>query len=305
MKSYYGKLFLLSALVFCFLTSNIYTQEEEWVETEGRVFGANITPEEGRKKALDDARSEAIKIVVGVKVSQETFGTNYEKLDVKNKKNSEYNETFQIISRSSSNGKITKEEIISETTQLDKNTKIPVYIVKIRALVAREEGKPDKSFTAELEMNNESNVYMDRNPWGKNDAMEVYIKTSKDCYIYLFNRLENDSIIMLFPNERITDNYFKKSDEKSQFMDIFKGAGLGFGYELPEGVTSTTESLYLIACKEQVEFTSENMTLYAGTFNRLPNYKAAMLDIMNWLVQIPLDERTAAMVSYEIRKAKK
>jgi len=109
----------------------------------------------------------------------------------------------------------------------------------------------------------------------------------------------------LFPNERIKNNFFSKSDDNNQFMKMFKEAGLGFGFELPEGKESTTESLYLIATKEQVEFTSDSISLYEGTFNRLPNYKTAILDIMNWLVQIPLDERTSAMISYEIRRAKK
>lgn len=291
--------YLQIIFIFFIIVGKAFSQDAEWVEAEGIFWGANITPAEGKKKAIEDARSEAIKKSVGVRVNQETFGANFEKLDFKNQNNSNSNESFLITSRSSSSGLILEEQIISEETEIDKDSKLPIYHVKLKALVKREEGFIDPAFKVELGLNR--NVFFIRETPELNDKIEVYVKSTEDCYIYLFCRTENDELILLFPNERVNSNLLLEMGDKEQLMRVMKNAGLNLALGLPTGKESTSESLYLIATKDKVDFRSLNFTDY-GEFQGIRNYKAAMIDIMNWLVQIPLNRRTSSLVSYEIRK---
>ena len=285
--------------IFFIIAGTVFAQDGEWVEAEGAFFGANITPAEGKKKAIEDARSEAIKKSVGIRVNQETFGVNFEKLDYKNQNKNNSDESFLITSRSSSSGVILDEEIISEEIEIDNISKFPIYHVKLKALVKREEGFVDPGFKIELGLNRD--VFYDRGTSGSNDEIEVYIKSTQDCYIYLFCRTEEDELIILFPNERINSNLLLEIGDKEQFMRVMKNAGLNLALGLPPGKDVTSESLYLIATKDRVDFKSLNFTNY-GEFKGIRNYKTAMIDIMNWLVQIPLNRRTSSMISYEIRK---
>ncbi len=285
--------------IFFIVAGTVFAQDGEWVEAEGAFFGANITPAEGKKRAIEDARSEAIKKSVGVRVNQETFGVNFEKLDFKNQNKNNSDESFLITSRSSSSGVILDEEIISENIEIDNVSKFPIYHVKLKALVKREEGFIDPDFKIELGLNR--NVFYDRGTLESNDQIEVYIQTTQECYIYLFCRTEEDELIILFPNERIKSNLILETGDKEQFMRVMKNAGLNLALGLPPGKEVTSESLYLIATKDRIDFKSLNLTSY-GEFQGIRNYKTAMLDIMNWLVQIPLNRRTSALVSYEIRK---
>lgn len=290
-------------IVFFFAVfGSLYAQDGVWVESEGIVFGSNITPEAGKERAIENAMAEAVRKVVGVKVSEETFGTKFEKLDLKDKTKSQYDESFLITSRSTTCGVVTQKEIISESVEMDKKYNVPIYKAKIRAYVVREEGKPDPAFKVEVELNKD--IFYDKGNPKANDLIEVYIKSTADCYLYLFCRMEDNQVIILFPNDDNKDNRFKGNGNKNQFMDIINSTVNIFGYALPEGKTKTTESLYLIATKDKIPFTSENLSLY-GTFNAIDNYKTALMDILSWVVQIPADRRTSATVSYEIKKSNK
>lgn len=295
-----AKLFFLAFILSLIFHKTSNCQEGTWVEVVGRSFGANITPEEGKRLAKQDAESEAIKQVVGVKVSEETFGVSYEKLDFKDKQKSESDETFLVTSGSSSSGLITNEEILSDSVYLDTKSNIPIYIVRIKAFVNRQEGTSDPSFSVNMELN--KSIFFVRNNPDENDKMEIYIKSSQDCFLYLFCRTEDGQMLIIFPNELKKNNQFFGNRDNDQFMDLMKGAKINL--DLPESKNTTVESLYLVATKEKVDFQSSNTSLF-GIYNGIKNYKTAMIDIMNWIVQIPLEKRTSAVVSYEIRKENK
>ena len=51
----------------------VLAQDAKWVIAAGRSVAGNVTPDEGKQRALDIARGEAIKEVVGVRVQEELF----------------------------------------------------------------------------------------------------------------------------------------------------------------------------------------------------------------------------------------
>ncbi len=283
-------------LFLAFSASSIRAQEGMWVTSTGRSGSEGITPEEGRAKALDIARGEAIKQVVGVKISEELFSNTGELM--KNNKSEEYFDTFARLSRSTAAGKILKEEKQFETVI---ENGIPVYIAHLRAYVVKETGESDPSFVAQIDL--KSPVFIDRGDPARNDRVDFQISASKDCYLYLFNLLADDSVQLVMPNIYLKNNAYAVEKKEQEFEKDIRLMGMEFIAELPHGVNRAKEALYLIALKDKYDFRSENFN-QNGQKNIIPTYKAAMTDIMNWLIRIPPDRRTEAFQSYEIRRSR-
>lgn len=286
------KNFLIIVLIIIAISQN-FGQSGQWVETEGRYIGANVTPEEGQKRALELARSEAIKKAVGVRITEETFRSVSES-QIGDKQN-DYFDIFSRLGRSTSTGKILEEKYEFQT--LVENN-FPVYYVKLNALVAEEKGEPDPNFKVNIFMPRE--VFYDRGNKQKSDNLEFKIDASEDCYIYLFNILANDSVQLLIPNNYLKDNYFLPANAEQEYEKKIRSMGMSFTVGLPPGKVSQTEALYVVALKEKNDFTSVNLS--KDDFSVIPTYKAAITDIMNWLIQINPNKRTEYFKSFEIRK---
>jgi hypothetical protein len=288
-----NSVFLL--LFILLLGQLLFAQEGKWVTTSGRYVGTNVTPDEGKKHALDIARAEAIKQAVGVKVSEELF-RNVGEL-IKGKETEEYFDTFSKLSRSTTVGRILKEEIQYTTTI---ESEIPIYKATLNAIVTEEKGTPDPTFKVEVSLQNP--VLLDRGDPSKNDELHYKINATRDCYLYIFNLLSNDSVQLILPNKYLRDNIFNVENKEQVFEQDIRAVGMHFIIELPKGFSRTKEALYVVALKDNIEFKSEHFNLDGN--NTIPTYKTAMIDIMNWLVQIPADRRTEAFQSYEIRRSR-
>jgi hypothetical protein len=286
----FSKLFLV--LLLLFLTMPLKAQDN-WIEATGLYYGSNVTPAEGWKLSLDDARSEAIKQVVGLEVRQETFGSSYEKMGMIDK--SEYGEMFSILSKSSTSGRIVKEEIIEKNGGWENNN--PVYRIKIRVVVEKEVGSKDPNFQSELILDRD--VYYDRGDYYKNDEIKIDFWANQDCYIYLFNFMSNDSVQLIIPNKYISDNFYVTFDNGKALKDKIKSF-LKFRVRVPTGQLAVSEALYFVALKQKIDFTSKNFS--TDDRDVIPTYKAAFIDLQSWLIQIPLNLRSETSKIFEIRK---
>lgn len=271
----------------------MFPQEVKWVTTSGRYIGSDVTPDEGKHRALDIARSEAIKQVVGVKVDEELFRHKGELM--KGKKTEEYFDSFATLSRSTAVGRILNEEVqFAASIEND----ILVYKVTLRALVAEEKGTTDPTFKVAITLRNP--VLFDRGDAVKNDEMLFTISATQLCYLYIFNLLSNDTVQLILPNKYLRNNLFDHEKKEQDYERDIRQMGMHFTVELPKGVERAKEALYVIALKDRIEFKSDHFSQNGN--NTIPTYKSAMTDIMNWLIQIPADHRTEAFQSYEIRR---
>jgi hypothetical protein len=287
------KIFLfLSAMAF-WVCQLLCAQDATWVTTSGRYVGNDVTPDEGKHRALDIARGEAIKQAVGVKVQEEVFRNMGELM--KGKQTEEYFDTFAKLSRSTAVGRILKEEV-HYATEVEKD--IPVYMVSLSALVAEEKGIPDPAFHVEVTLGNP--VLLDRGDALKNDELLFKITATQHCYLYVFNLLSNDTVDLILPNKFLRNNLFDSEKKEQDYERDIRQMGIRFIVVLPKGTARTKEALYVIALKDNIEFKSEHFIQNGD--NTIPTYKSAMSEIMNWLVQIPADRRTESFQSYEIRR---
>ena len=98
--------FILLFILFVDLSAQNHTT----VTVQGSCISENLTPSEARRIALDNARLEAIKQVVGTSISEET----YRKVSESTETNNKIHDAFSRLSFSISAGKIISEETLDD-----------------------------------------------------------------------------------------------------------------------------------------------------------------------------------------------
>ncbi|MBI5199290.1 MAG: hypothetical protein HZA09_04660, partial [Nitrospirae bacterium] len=173
---------LYPAYCILYLASCILPAFAELVTVEGMSSMENLTKEEARRQAVEDAMRNAIEEVVGASISAETLVINLQ----------HSGDIIKVIPY----GKVTDEEIIEEGVkeirEEGKTTPSLIYRVKMRVKVEKEKGDPDPYFKIEASLN--------RNVFKDGDEMEIRIRPTKDSYIAIFNILEDEGVIILIPN---------------------------------------------------------------------------------------------------------
>lgn len=169
------------------------------------------------------------------------------------------------------------------------------FHVRMKAGVARQTGAEDPTFHLNAAIN--QSVFKD------GDELEIYLRSTKDCYFAIFNILENQKIIRLLPNVLSRKN-FLSTNENFTFPDSNdRKKGLKLILHLPEHKTTTTESIYILALMRPFELKS--IKAQEGIFGAFNGRTALMKDLIREVVGIPLENRAEALVQYEIRKIKK
>ncbi|PIP77128.1 MAG: hypothetical protein COW85_10545 [Ignavibacteria bacterium CG22_combo_CG10-13_8_21_14_all_37_15] len=287
---------LLCFTVILIISLSVFPQQSKVVETVGTCYGVDKTPDQARKKALESARTEAIKQVVGVKISEEAFRNVTEVLTGNSA--SEFRDVFSSFNKSSSYGKIIKEEVNYEQKF---EGEIPVYVVKLTATVVEEEGKPDPSFEAKIVLERRD-LYDRGGDRSKNDELKFRLWASQNAYLYLFTISANDSVQLLLPNNDVLDNYYAIDRSEQEFSKKMQQLIMRFIVGLPNDKEEQEEGLLLVALKNKIDFHSGKISSDGKGGSQ--SYKAALTDIMQWLIQIPLSERTETFEMYTIKKFK-
>ncbi len=284
----------LISIIIIIITSSIFAQEVKTVTASGSCLGVNISSEQAKKMALDNARADAIKNAIGTKVTEEVFRSVSEVQTLNNV--NEFNDVFKKFTRSSAYGKIIEETVTYET-KLENG--YPLYIANIEAKVVEEIGEVDPNFKAEIIL--PKTKYTARKDINTSDKMEFKLWASEDCYLYLFNVMSNDSVYLILPNEIIKDNSYKTEKNIQGYQKLL--SAMRFSVGLPEGKDYALEGLLLIALKDKIDFKSQ---LIEQTGNgMIATYKSALTEIMKWLVTIPQNRRTEAFTSFEIVRDEK
>lgn len=286
-------LFLMSVPAAPFLTAHAQS-DTTWTEATGKCYSTNVTPEQGWVRARRDAEANAIRDVLGISLTNATFGVKAESMNSGNKSN--YFSVFSELSRSTTSGRVTAEEIISKTLDVENDN--PVYVMKIRAKVAKDQGVPDPAFTVHLTL--DKDVYYDRGSPDLNDVVNFSVDASENCYLYLFDIMSNDSVMLLIPNPYFKDNYYSAADGPAAFRKRLASLPIKLRVGLQPGRNTSTEMLYLVALKKKIDFYSPYTS--GGGVGIIPTYRSALLDLQKWLVRIPRDLRTSDAASFTIRR---
>ena len=270
-------------LVLFFILFQIsFSQEPKIANGEGTFTGKNI--DECKRKSLEIARQNAIEQVVGIKVASETY---YKRSEIGENEFSKITDAFSTLSRNSSYGKIVEEKILSQNITTEKD--FVTCITKIEAQVFEEPQNIDNAFQVEIKIENPVLLIKEN----KGDELKFKITSTKDCYIYLFAILSNDSVQMLIPNKHIENSFHSANKTVQVYENKMQNIGMKFISYLPEDKNSDIEALYLIALKEKIDYQ------YA---DKLYDVNSTIVNINKWLISIPSNLRTESFAQYEIRK---
>jgi len=228
---------LVIIVFLCVFASPLLAQESEWVTVEGFAPIENVTKTEARKLAIDNARREAVEQVVGVDLLSETMVINY-------------NVTGDVI-RAIPHGKVIGIEILNEDIDLipaENKGDVPflAYKVKIRANVAKEIGTTDSFFRLDARAN--------RKVFKEGDLMEIQVTPSKDCYLTIFNVLEDEKVLVLFPNRFNQNNYIKANTQFTFPGNDDRKKGITLEAFLDKGQEKADEMFHVLALKEPLYF---------------------------------------------------
>jgi hypothetical protein len=263
---------ILFIISFYLLLSPAMAAEGLWVTTEGRAELVNITVNEAKVMAINDARRQAAEQVAGVRLSSATLVQD-----------------FQVLSdliNSSSYGQIVAQKIIRwDTESLQKDpasAPVIIYKVKIKALVARPEGEPDPSFQIEASLN--------KNVFNEGEEMTLLARFSRDCYVTLINLSADGKAIPLVPSQIREENHIP-AGSIFQFPDLEeRQAGISLRVGTLPGHKNDREAMVIVATKRRQPLPPR--------INEEKSYSSE--EFGKWLVELPLSERTVKIFPYQI-----
>lgn len=239
--------------------SNIYS-----VEAIGQAVIKNITPEDAERLALKRARRSAIEQAVGVNVFAESVVINH-------KLSSDVIKTIPY-------GNIINEKIISK--KINHLEDILIMEVKIRAEVIKENHSDKESYLK---------VTLDKYVLKDGDKFTLNISADRSCYLYVFNIVDDEFLIRLFPLNANDTLITSNNDQK-----ILLKAYLHSDYK------SLDETIYSLCTIKPIKFSFNKMKV--GYYKDASSVKKSMTiqDLYKSLIDVPLNERSDSFVGYRI-----
>ncbi|MBC8214022.1 MAG: DUF4384 domain-containing protein [Candidatus Marinimicrobia bacterium] len=276
-------LFAIILLSLCIAQSTDFPNEEiiklgsNWFQTTSWIeIHDDITPALAKEKAINQALTNIIEFSSGVEIKSNSLSIMSEtnmKMDI---------DHFSQIINSMSNGIILEKEILKEETKIIDGYLLS--IVTIRAKTGKLEGKSDPFFKLEANLNREN--------YQQGDEMIININSTKDCFVYVFNILSDETVSALLPNQYISDNFLQKG--KSLRVPPAEGKITKFRVDLPEDKTQATEMIMILGIKTIEDEHYKDFDLTMG------NYKMAMKELMEFIMDFPRDRIEQVSLPYVI-----
>jgi hypothetical protein len=279
-RRHHGLLLLMLLGLTCL--SPAFAQDLIWVTVEGKAPVSEGNREKARDLAILDAERNAVAQALASEITVETLLVNLR--------------LSGSILGAIPYGKTVQRKILDEGLAKfpgeDAAGRGAAYRIRMKAGVMRVTGGADPSFC--LEAGTNRSIFKD------GDTLEIHIRSTRNCYVSIFNILEDRKIIRLFPNYLSGANYLPA--EKNY---IFPGSedhkkGLKLRVHLPENKETVTESIYVLAILQPLKLKSVHaQEAFFGVFN---GQTARMQDLISEVANIPLDSRAEAFMQYNIQK---
>lgn len=257
-------------------------QNGTWVTVDGTAPMTTGNTKKARKQAIAAAERNAVAQALTKDISIESLLVNL-------RLSGGFAEAVPF-------GRVVTREIMEEgpvsSTSGDASHQEMLYRVRIKACVVRETGGKDPSFKLDATIN--KSVFND------GDELEIKIRSTKDCYLAIYNILVDNKIIRLHPNYLSSKNFLAAGKDL-----IFPGSrasdkGLKLLLHLPKNKETVTESIYILASTHP--FDSKALEVQEGIYGVYNGQTALMKDLIREVASIPLGNRTEVLMQYEIRK---
>jgi hypothetical protein len=267
-----SSLLLLSEL----LPLNLFAQKEIKVTARGNYEARDLTLEEVRNKAIDEAKKNAmVKAGISENVKVSDFLYTFED-------DEKFKEIFQSFVSTETGAEIMVEEVKEINRDINEFGNILIE-VEISAIIYKHEEKKDPALIIKVEGIKE--LYLE------NDPLEFSFTPSKDGYLKIFN-VTDETTFILYPYDDPAYSYLKddperifKKNEKVHFPINQNMDGYYFGID-NESKEKEYNLLIFVFTKEFIPFMEE--------------FKVN--NIMKWIYQIPLEDRVVEQYGIVVKR---
>ena len=264
------------------------TGEPGWVEVEEtRNFSNSVSPDRAKQELLQILRNKAVskKVPPNVEVSQLLT-------DVMSESEGSASEqtAWSGFFKHTVSGVITAEQIlidrlVPDTSGYKKTIRIKAYVEPVR-------GQRDAGFYIDVALEN--------NLLKAGDELAFSVTPSKDCYLYVFNLMADQNIMLMLPNEYFGENYIK-GGTTMQIPDPVIRKYRKFRVAPMPGEELTSESVYIVCTKEEVP-AIRDLPQIGTAIQVFSGQSQHFVKLQRWLTNIPLNQRVEKNLVYHVSR---
>jgi len=257
--------------------------EEAWIRVRAILRDPGVKVSEVCEQLVKKAKNEALRCALGEHITTSSSLVSKEM-------NNEIMSTFQKIIRQEVSGSVVAVRNISYKGYFQDI--YPVFICELEAKVRRDEEQRDADFEIYVSLNKPDRLYK------PGEELTLMVRPTKDCYLTVFNVCSDESVRMLYPNERMPQELIRSGNLVEIPSAEQRKSGIHLHPRVRPGRSQEMEELLVVATKEPREFVSVEKS--ADRKDVIPTYKAAAEEIQRWILGIEHYNRTSADVPYTI-----
>jgi len=209
-------------------------------------FGPDLSRNQACENARESAKSKAISMVSGEKVSFDQQLQCFQRSKNGDERKCEINQNTAFLVE----GQISKSEIISETVKTVPGAQVCTVLMVVDVIPPSHESDPSFDFKFEINRKN----------FRQGDNLVINIIPSNIMYVYIFNWrsvFNKDNVVKIFPNEVDKDNYINRSitiptknSESKYSFELDWDAPIGYDKDY------MNESIIVVATKKPIDWLS-------------------------------------------------
>ena len=131
------------------------------------------------------------------------------------------------------------------------------------------------------------------------EQMQLAITATQPCYVTVLNITAADTVVVILPHEHRPKSYIVPGDTLRVPDEQEQAMGISYRVTVSEGRKQATERIMVIGTKSERSLGAGWHR--TGLYNQVPTQKAALDQLMRWLVLIPREDWTEDDVVYRVR----
>jgi hypothetical protein len=243
---------------------------------------------EAKNKTLAFARECAIKKAVPEEVLTSSVLTD---LRAESGRQAVEQTAINIFAISSQAGYIVEENIIAAKPVFE--NELLKYQVKLKAVVEPTRGERNPALSLDLSVN--------RNVLKSGEQLVITARSSENGYLYLFDFLADNSVLLMFPNPISPDNAIKANRPLQIPTATEQKRGIAYTVQADPNRPVTAEAIYGVFCINRIAEIDKFQTVRKD-FTVLSAGEQSFTDFQKWLVRVPLSQRVEKVIPIQIFK---
>jgi hypothetical protein len=250
-------------------------------------FLLDMSLDEVRGRARDEARRNAIEQAVGVFVRGHSVLSNSQIVD----------ELITAVAR----GVIEEEQWVNEEIQQIRDEKgvktaggvVAVYHVKVKAQVRPISVERRTDFALKASLNKE--VFQ------QGEEALIQVHSTQPIYVHLFSVTRDGAVTVLLPNRFMTGNFLAANQDLVFPSEAMRSLGIRLRVYLPEGMRKAVEYIKVIGTKKPVSLIADHTG--QGVFQTFDGTEHGMIqDMVKRLALLDDADWSETTLPYEVRK---